>query len=205
MKLIIFDWSGVIKDGLESNLWICNKIFEKFGVPTISLEEFKENYELPYMNFFKKYIPSLTLEEERIIYKKYIFDINCPKSKSCLGIIELIKKLKENNYHLAVVSSDFPGTIFAEIKEYGLENIFDDVITGIYNKLEGVNNVIKKRNFDLSNTFFVGDTNHEIEVARQAGIKSIAVTWGFCSEQKLKLENPDYLVHNSNELEKILL
>jgi phosphoglycolate phosphatase len=204
MKYIIFDWSGVIKDGVESNLWIYNKIFKKFGAKVISLEEFRENYELPYMNFFKKYLPNLTTKEEQESYREYIFDENCPKSKSCDGIVDLIKKLKDKNYYLAVVSSDFQETLLSEIKEYGLDNIFDEIITDVHDKLEGVNSVIKKAEVVLEDTFFIGDSNHEIEVARQVGINSVAATWGFCSENKLISKNPDFLVHNSEELEAIL-
>jgi phosphoglycolate phosphatase len=70
--------------------------------------------------------------------------------------------------------------------------------------LEPVESLIKENNLNLGDTFFVGDSNHEIDVAKKVGIKSIAVTWGFTSEQKLRLRNPDYIVGNVEELERII-
>ncbi len=204
-KAIIFDWSGVIKDAVEGNLWISNKIFEKFSANKISLNDLRDNYELPYMKFFNKYVPSLTHKQEQELYKELIHSSECPESVAFPGIVNLIKQLKDKGYFLAVVSSDFPETLLKEIEHYGLSNIFDEVITDVHDKFEGVDKIIKSENLDLNNTFFIGDSNHEIEVAKKTNIKSIAVTWGFTSENKLKDKNPNYLVHNIGELEEILL
>lgn len=204
-KNIIFDWSGVIKDAAESHLWVINKIFEKFGINKISLEEFKENWEQPYMLFYNKYLPNLTLEEEQAAYKEIILSGGCPKSASYPGIAGLIKKIKEKDNFMAVISSDLPDTIFSEIKEYGLEDIFDDIITDVHDKVEAASRLIKKGNLDLGNTFFVGDSNHEIEAGKRVGIKTIAVTWGFCPEKKLQLEKPDFIARSIKDLERIIL
>ena len=204
-KNIIFDWSGVVKDAVKSHLWIVNKMFRDFGAGEISLEELKENWKQPYMDFYNKYLPNLTIEEEQAVYKQIILDKDCPKSGAYPGIAELIKKVKEKDNFLAVISSDLPDTVFPEIKSYGLENIFDEVIVNAHNKVKAARGLIGKKNLNPNITFFIGDTNHEIEVGREIGIKTIAVTWGYNTEQKLKLEKPDFIVHNLNELEKIIL
>jgi phosphoglycolate phosphatase len=106
---------------------------------------------------------------------------------------------------MVVLSSDPLKKILAEEKDYGLENIFDEIIADVYDKAEKIEELIKKNNFKKKETVFIGDSNHEVEVGKQAGIKTLAVTWGFCSENRLKSTNPDYLVHNIKELEEILL
>lgn len=125
------------------------------------------------------------------------------QSGSYPGIIGLIKKMKKDGNYLAIVSSDSPEFLLKEIEEYGLENIFDDMVMEVHNKEEGVLDIIKKRKLNKDNTYFIGDSNHEIEVAETAGIKSIAVTWGFSTEERLKILSPDYMVHNIKELEYI--
>ena len=75
----------------------------------------------------------------------------------------------------------------------------------VYDKSEAIGNLLKRNNFKKEETVLIGDSNHEIEAGEQAGIKTIAVTWGFHSEKRLKELDPDYLVHNVKELEKILL
>jgi len=204
-KNIIFDWSGVVKDCLAAHVWSVGEMMEIFGGEKISLEELKENWEQPYMKFYNKYFPNLTLEEEQKVYHEVLLRNDCPKSYAYSGIVELIRKIKARGAFLAVVSSDSPKTLLPEIKEYDLENIFDEVITNVHDKAESLNEIINKNNCKKDKTVFIGDSNHEVEVGQQAGIKTIAVTWGFCTERKLKSMNPDYLVHNVKELEKVLL
>jgi len=204
-KNIIFDWSGVIKDALECHLWIVNEIFKELGIKEISGEELHENWEQPHMLFYNKYLPDLTEEEELVLYKKAILSNDCPESKPADGICDLIKKLKERGYFLGVISSDFPETLLGEIEEYGLEDIFDDVKTESAIKGDSLKEMIEKHNLNPENTYFIGDSNHEIIAGKENGTKTIAVTWGFNTEEYLKSKDPDYLVHNIKELENILL
>lgn len=205
MKNIIFDWSGVVRDTVTGQLWIVNKIFEKYNVGKISLEEFRENWQQPPVLFYQKYLPQGYSEEERVkFFSEIQLDKECPKAGPFLEVVELIHQCKERGDFLAVVSSDFPETLLPEVKEYGLENIFNEIITDANDKLESVQKIIKENNLKLEDTFFVGDSNHEIDVAKKVGIKSVAVTWGFTSERKLRDRNPDYVAHNPEELKRVI-
>lgn len=206
MKSIIFDWSGVVRDTVTNQMWVVNHIFKKYGVREISTEEFRESWTQPPALFYQKYLPEGYDEGERSkLFQKLQLAEDCPKATSFPDVVKLIHTCKEKSYFLAVVSSDFPETLLPEVKAYGLENIFSEIITDANDKLEPVQKIIKENNLHLEETFFVGDSNHEIDVAREVGIKSVAVTWGFTSEQKLKARNPDYLVSSVSELEKVIL
>ncbi len=63
-------------------------------------------------------------------------------------MVKLLHKYKESGYFLAVVSSDFPETLLPEVKEYGLENIFNEVVTNADDKFEAVQRIIKENNLD---------------------------------------------------------
>ncbi len=204
-KYIIFDWSGVIKDAVHDHVWVINKMFEKFGGREISLDEIKEKWEQPYMKFWNKFFPEMTLEEEQKAYREVVLDKNCPVSDAYEGIVDLIKELKTRGVLMTVLSSDQQETVFPEIKRFGLESIFNDVVVHVHDKAEAIDELIKRNNFKLEETVFIGDSNHEVEVGKQAGVKTIAVTWGFSTEEKLKSTNPDFLIHNIKELEEILL
>lgn len=193
-----------MKDAVSGQVWVTNKIFAKYGLQPLSIETFKDNWEQPYNLFYNKYLPRLSLEEERKDYLGAILSTDCPKSTSYPGMVELIKHLKKQNYFMAVVSSDDPETILKEVHEYGLDGIFSEVVTNVHDKLESVKSIIQKNNLNLTNTFFIGDSNHEAEVARNLCIKSIAVTWGLCNEKRLKSVNPDYLISEVKELENLL-
>jgi phosphoglycolate phosphatase len=50
----------------------------------------------------------------------------------------------------------------------------------------------------------VGDTVGDIVEARQAGVPSVAVTWGWHSEERLLAASPDVVAHDPQELVGIL-
>lgn len=204
MKNIIFDWSGVVKDAFVSHLWAVNKIFQKYGIEEMTIEGLKREWVEPYMNFYNKHMPFMTLEEEQEVYREVILDKDYPQSKSCPGVVELICELKNKGFYLAVISADFDETILPEIKSFGLENVFDDVITEVHHKDESIQKLIDKNKLDPKTTFIVGDSVNEIISGKKTGINTIAVTWGFTGGESLKKENPDYLVKNIEELRKLI-
>jgi phosphoglycolate phosphatase len=205
MKNIVFDWSGVIKDAFVAHLWVVNRIFRNHGLKELSSEDFRNNWEEPFMLFFNKYLPELTIDEERAEYHDGVTDPNYPKSNYFTEVVSLIKKInKENNYYIALLTSDLSDTIFKELKELGLADVFDNIVVKVHDKTEATKKLIIENNLDLQNTFIVGDSNNEIIAARSTNIKSIAVTWGLYTEEKLRGANPDFIVHNVEELKNII-
>lgn len=93
IKNIVFDWSGVIRDYAVHQLDLINKILKKFGAREISMEEFRENWIQPYMSFYNKYLPDLTIEEEKAAYKELISEY--VKTEPFPGIVDVIKEFKK--------------------------------------------------------------------------------------------------------------
>ena len=203
IKNIIFDWSGVIRDSAESQLDVVNKILKKFGSREISMDEFRENWVQPYMSFYNKYLPSLTLEEEKAAYKELVSEYS--ETEPFIGIVDLIKEFKNKGIKMVILSSDFPETLLREINDYGLKNIFDEVITDSHDKAKEIVGLMKNNSFLPKETIFLGDTNHEIEVGKKVGIMTGAVTWGFNTEKNLKAKNPDFIIHDLKELKTVIL
>jgi phosphoglycolate phosphatase len=51
---------------------------------------------------------------------------------------------------------------------------------------------------------YVGDTVGDIVEARQAGVPSVAVTWGWHTEERLYAASPDAVAHDPEELVRIV-
>jgi phosphoglycolate phosphatase len=52
--------------------------------------------------------------------------------------------------------------------------------------------------------YVIGDAVSDIRAAGQAGVKSVAVTWGHQSREKLAAAEPDHLVRSPGELQRLL-
>lgn len=56
---------------------------------------------------------------------------------------------------MVVLSSDSPDTLLPEMKNFGLEGIFNDMVINAYHKEEGVYELIKRNNFDKKILFLL--------------------------------------------------
>ncbi|HCC49382.1 MAG: NUDIX hydrolase [Parcubacteria group bacterium GW2011_GWC2_42_12] len=205
IKNIIFDWSGVISDNLVTVYQTAMVMFEKFGAPKVSLEEFRKEWEQPYMIFYNKYLPKLSKAEEDETYKS-IYPLMAEKyqPRSFSGICEILKRFNIAGIKMAVISSDPAETLSAEIKTYGLDGIFLEINSEVHDKTEVLGECVKRNQFNLPETIFIGDTTHEVEAGKIVGVKTGAVTWGFQNLDKLKFSAPDFILNDLNELSPLL-
>ncbi len=51
---------------------------------------------------------------------------------------------------------------------------------------------------------YVGDMAHDIEAGKKGGVVSIGISWGHKSKEVLEAANPDHLISDIVELEKLL-
>jgi phosphoglycolate phosphatase len=206
IKNIIFDWSGVINDDLYTVHKVVLAIFKKFKVKKISLEEFRKEWEQPYMLFYRKYgISGISREEEVVIYRSLYekISVKCPP-RVYPKIKDTLTKFKEAGINMIILSSNLRKTILFDIEEFNLQGLFTEINSEIHDKNDGMQETLKRNSFNPQETVFVGDTTHEINVGKKAGIKTAAVTWGYNNEDKLKSANPDFIIHDLDELEKAI-
>ena len=65
--------------------------------------------------------------------------------------------------------------------------------------------LMERMGADPAGTLFVGDSDVDIRTAKNGGLTSCGVLWGFRSRQELEGEGADYLAADPRELERIIL
>ena len=91
-----------------------------------------------------------------------------------------------------------------EIEKAGLKELFLEVIGEIHEKTEVINDVVKRYNFNSKETIYVGDTSGDVEAGKAAGVVAVGITWGFQCEERLRKSNPDFVINEIFEIEKLL-
>jgi phosphoglycolate phosphatase len=195
MKLIIFDFDGVIVNTFEMALNISTKIN-----PGMTLEKYK--------SFFAGNFYSHDLKDEAEIdgkkikyFDEYAKGIQSEKTEEIIKeqIIELSKK-----YSLAIVSS----TISPVIKDYLVKEGLDQYFAEIYgsdvhkSKVEKIKRLLSEYNIDPEDAIFITDTTGDIKEGRGCGVESIAVTWGYLPKEELVKEKPFIVIDNPELLIK---
>ncbi|MCX6382585.1 MAG: HAD family hydrolase [Armatimonadetes bacterium] len=57
----------------------------------------------------------------------------------------------------------------------------------------------------IANAVYIGDTTHDIQAGNGGGVRSVGVTWGAATPERLLAENPAALVNTPQELRRLLL
>ena len=144
------------------------------------------------------------IEQVFTTFKEYYKDHCAVKTRPYSGIMELLKTLREKGILTAVVSNkgDFAVQILCE--DYFRE-MFDFAVgerEGIRRKPapDSVLAVLEKFQISKDEAVYIGDSEVDIQTAFNAGMKEIAVTWGFRPESFLKENGADCIVHTPEEL-----
>ena len=155
---------------------------------------------------------NMALEAVRL-YREYYEGTGLYKSPLYDGVKEVLTELKNAGVVLAVVTGK-PEDISIRILKY--LKIFDmfDTVSGPDKKStdpKKVDLILRAIN-DLQieaagheNVIMVGDRHFDIEGAKDAGIASIGVLYGYGSKEELTAAGADKIVNNVGELAEVIL
>ncbi|ELV05581.1 HAD-IA family hydrolase, partial [Brachyspira hampsonii] len=123
------------------------------------------------------------------------------------GIYDLIKTLYENNYRVFLATAKPKESALRIIEHFSMTNFFTNfyapILGGkIKTKLDVLKEALKKENFEKDKTIMIGDRIDDIDAAKNVGIDSIAVKYGFGNDEEFK--NASYIVNNTKEIFDIL-
>ncbi len=204
MKLVIFDYDGVLVDSFEATMKIYLDISNEFklNLPE-SPEYFKELFELDWRETIKK----LKLYEKKKLDKINEIYINGLKKYDYLikpypNINHVLEKLSEK-YTLAVASNNIRQELEYRLNKFNLIKYFTLVLGEEDGELKPSPDLLlkcmKRLNASPKETSFIGDMDGDIKAGRAAKIgKIIAVTYGF--HEKHKIKDADVIVETPEEL-----
>lgn len=101
------------------------------------------------------------------------------------GIPALLTTLRNNGYHIGIVSSSRSDTIHAIIARHHL--VVDFIYHGkLFNKADSLKKALLKEHLSLDETLYVGDEIRDIKACQKIGMDIIAVTYGLNDKSSLQ-------------------
>ncbi|HUH67382.1 MAG TPA: HAD family hydrolase [Syntrophales bacterium] len=199
-KLFLFDFDGVLVDSLamyEERVKIC---LEKIGSPVVKSRDdflalFDDNF---YEGIMRKGIDLAAFLRASASIPT---DNDCNRMVPFTELLPVLVKLSEKNV-LAVISSNVSRVIKPVLSRHGFNGCFRDILGAdfSYSKIEKIVHAMRIFQTERERTYYVCDTTGDIREAQEAGIKTVAVTWGWHSAERLKTANPDYLIESGKGL-----
>lgn len=212
VDLIVFDFDGTLVDSKRDIAFAVNETLKRMDIPSLSeetiysyvgngvrplIEEMvasagKENaLETALGHFRSVYIEHLL--DTTVMFKgvKEVLEHFAPHKKMAVAsnkpyryVKKILDGLKMSGYFVSVKGGDS-----VETKKPAPEMLHA---------------IISEASVKSSDTVFVGDSGVDIRTGKNAGVKTIGVTYGFRSKEEILENDPDAIINSPDELKKLI-
>ncbi len=208
-EIVLFDLDGTLTDAAPGIVNGMRLVFDHFGIAQPDEATMRTYLGPPLAVTWREHyaFTDEQVTQALVIYREYYHDVGMFENEVFDGIPELLTRLNNDDVILATATSkpDFSATRI--IEHFGLADHF--AFIGAAN-LEGTRDskalVIEHTLEQLdarANTHrivMVGDRHHDVHGAREHGIDTIGVLWGYGDEDELNLAGAIALVRDPQDL-----
>lgn len=210
---ILFDLDGTLTD---SGVGITNSVMYALKKFHIEVEDRASLYKFigpPLDESFEKYF-GFSKEESKLAvqyYREYFRPKGLYENEIYKGIPELLSELKSRNKTLIIATSKPEEFTIKILKHFHLYKYFDHIAGATFdgtrvNKTDVILYALQNcRISDLSSTVMIGDRENDILGAKQVGIDSIGVLYGYGDCEELTSAGATYLAESADDILKIIL
>lgn len=205
---VILDLDGTLLDTLPDLVVVTNTALQKFGFPSRSSHEIHGFVGNGARGLIYQAVPEHTDQEkaeEVMAYWKEIYPISGNRlTKPYPHVIQTLKALRCRSVHLGVLSNKFEQGVHDALRIH-LPPLFKsahgecDHIPRKPNPA-GLFTTISELGSTPEKTLYVGDSGIDIQVARNANVRSISVTWGYHSAEALRRAGAEVLIDDALDL-----
>jgi pyrophosphatase PpaX len=124
------------------------------------------------------------------------------------GVVDEIRRMKDAGMRLGVVTSKLRDGAMRGLRVSRIDDVFDivigsDDVTNAKPHPEPVLKAVEELGVQHPETAFVGDSRHDMESGRAAGVKTAAVLWGPFDRAHLEDLAPDYWLEKPADLRQL--
>lgn len=207
-KLIIFDLDGTLVNSIIDITNSLNYAIEPFGIDPKTVEEVRQLVGEGITRVIERVLGDerLTLRDDVVkrfldFYSEHIVDNTVPYP----GVRETLERL--TGYKKAVISNKREAFSIKVLEGVDLIQYFDMVVGSDSTEEKKpspvpVLHVLSVLGFEPGDAIMVGDSNHDIEAGKRAGVKTVGVTYGY--RDKAYLSEADFIIDRMSELPQIV-
>ena len=202
----IFDFDGTLADSERLTLSIYNEHAPRLGVPPVTADDVEHLRTLGPFDALKELnIPMWKVP--RVVHAvRTGMHAQMGQLAPFPGIVEALHELRAGGAHCYVLSTNSASNIEAFLNRYDM-NLFEKLAGGssAFGKARYLRKLIRTERLAFDRAFYVGDEVRDIHAARDAGVRSVAVSWGYSARAALLERGPDVLVDAPSELARRIL
>lgn len=193
VKAILFDLDGTLLDTLDDLMDSVNHMLGAFGCPPRSREYVREAVGNGVRSLVVRALPegegAARVDECLGVFRAHYSKNLDNKTAPYPGVTDMLREMKERGILAGVVSNKYDGAVAALCKRH-----FGDLVQVAVGERPGVGrkpepdsvlNAMALLGAGPENTVYAGDSDVDVATARNAGLKCVAVSWGFRPRESL--------------------
>jgi len=211
-KAVIFDLDGTLLDTLTDIRDSMNQVMAEMRQTELSYAETRQFVGLGVNHLVDEVIRSRLIDSEKfaVIKQRYldIYRANSLNSTAPYpGIVELLDELKSRGLSLNVLSNKPDPDVQSVIAHFftGFSHVYGKKPEyAIKPDPASAKRIIDDLGLKAEEVLYVGDTATDIETAKNAGLTSVGVLWGFRDREELVSAGADHIISRPGEILAII-
>ena len=204
----IFDLDGTLLSTLGDLAASCNYALRTNGMPERTIDEVRVFVGNGVKKLMERAVPNgednPAFEKTYSDFRKHYMEHNLDTTKPYDGVMDLLKELNSRGKKVAVVSNKF----YAATQEL-CRHFFGNLVQVAIGEREGIRKkpapdtvieAMRQLGVTTEGTVYIGDSDVDIETARNSGMPCISVLWGFRDKEFLLEHGATTLVSTPEEI-----
>ncbi len=192
-ELVLWDWNGTLLDDVDLCVAALNRLLAAHGYPQrYDHAGYKAIFGFPIEDYYRRAGFDLAKHPFPLLAERYMADY-IPASAACplaAGAENALAALQKAGVRQVVLSASPLSTLQMQAAQRGVAGYFDRLLglDDIYAKSKVALGLayLKENGFDPARAVMVGDTVHDLEVARAMGVGCVLVACGHQPEGVLR-------------------
>lgn len=213
INTVLFDFDGTIMDTNDVIIKSWQYTYKKLLGREEPVENLLKTFGEPLDVTLPKVFPDIPVEESIEVYRGYQRANFQNLIQLFPGMKELLAEVKARGYKTALVTSRLGFTTEQGLKKYGIDECFDVIVTADDTTKhkpdpEPINIALGKLGAVPEEAVMLGDTMFDILCAKNAGVRSVLVSWSMALGGKtiedMGDDAPDHIIYKPEELFEII-
>ena len=211
LRTVLFDLDGTLIDSVRLILDSYHHTLAAHGLPPRSDEEWLRGVGTPLTAQFAEWRDEAgTLEALIATYRKYNLEHHDRMVTVYPGVVEAVTRLKAEGIATGLVTSKNRAGALRGLTLARLESLMDvlvcaDEVTNPKPHPEPVETAVRLLRAERVSTVYVGDSIHDMQSGRAAGVRTAAALWGPFGRDHLEGARPDYWLETPGDLMSVVL
>ena len=189
---IIWDWNGTLLDDVGHAVSIMNSLLEEHELPKLERERYRKIFDFPVLRYYEALGFKFEKESFESLCHKFVdrFMAGFANLPLIPEMKSVLMTLHQDGLSQSVLSATDQPNLNSMVSHFDLNGVFQFVF-GIDNKFAGSkidrgHELIRLSGIPKNETVIIGDTLHDLEVARALGIDAVLISHGHQCPTRLR-------------------